>query len=75
MTVSSGPEERKILQLVNKRIHDNLLKQIIIHSTYLPDSDWLKAMHNSINQLLMTKFGRILCLTRSLLEILPKNAF
>ena len=33
---------------------------LIIHSKYFPDSDRLKAH----DQLLMTKFGRILCVTR-----------
>ena len=39
---------------------------IIIHSKYFPNSDWLKAHSHVIhhNQLLMTKFGRILCLKR-----------
>ena len=36
----------------------------IIHSKYFPDSDWLKSRITHHNQLLMTKFGRILCLTR-----------
>ena len=39
-----------------------VIMAFIIHSKYFPDPDWLKA-HACIiyhNQLLMTKFGRIL---------------
>ena len=42
-----------------------IIREIIIYSKYFPDSDMAKStriIHH--NQLLMTKFGRILCLTR-----------
>ena len=44
-------------------VQHRVLKVVIIHSKYFPDSDWLKA-HFYHNQLLMTEFGRNLTLTR-----------